>query len=105
MYRKLVLCFAVAALAIASAKGKSYKVTLYFPAMLGATELKAGEYQVELMDQKAVIRNGKIEGEAPVKVETNGTKYDTTVVRFQNGDGKMHIHEIRLGGTNTKLIF
>jgi hypothetical protein len=73
--------------------------------MLGNTELKAGEYKVEVVDQKAVIRKGKFQGEAPVKVETNGTRFDATTVRYNTGDGTMRIQEIRLGGTNTKLVF
>jgi hypothetical protein len=100
---KLLLLFAAAGLAVASAK--SYTVNLFQPAMLGNTELKAGEYKVEVVDQKAVIRDGKFQREAPVKVETNGTKYSATTVRYSNSDGKLHIQEIRLGGTNTKLVF
>jgi hypothetical protein len=103
MKRKLVFSFAIAALAIASAK--SYTVTLFQPATLGSTELKAGEYQLEVVDQKAVMRNGKIDAEAPVKVENGDTKYGTTTVRFATGDGKMRVQEIRIGGTKTKLIF
>ena len=103
MKRIFLFSFLVAGLAVASAK--SYTVHLFQSAMVGTTELKPGEYQVEVVDQKAVIRNGKIESEAPVKVETNDAKYDSTTVRFSNGDGKMHIQEIRLGGTKTKLVF
>jgi hypothetical protein len=103
MKRKLVFSFAIAALAIASAK--SYTVNLFQPATLGGTELKAGEYQLEVVDQKAVMRNGKIDAEAPVKVETGDTKYGTTTVRFATGDGKMRVQEIRIGGTKTKLVF
>src|SRR6185369_5229734 len=101
MTKKLLFAFALAALAIASAK--SYTFKLFQPAVMGTTELKAGEYQVEVVDQKAVIRNGKIESEAPVKVETGDVKYSSTTVRFSNGDGKMHIQEIHIGGTKTKL--
>ncbi|MBZ5620313.1 MAG: hypothetical protein LAQ69_16535 [Acidobacteriia bacterium] len=103
MKRRLLFSFALAGLAVASAK--SYTVNLYSPATVGNTELKPGEYKVEVVDQKAVIRNGKIESEAPVKVETGDVKYNTTSVRFSNDDGKMHIQEIHIGGTRTKLVF
>src|ERR1041384_5142193 len=103
MKRRLLFSFVVAGLAIASAK--TYTVNLFQAAMIGGTELKPGEYRVEVVDQKAVIRNGKVEGQAPVKVETGDAKYDTTTVRFSNADGKMRIQEIRLGGTKTKLVF
>ena len=58
----------------------------------------------ELKDEKVVIRKGKQMGEAPVKVESADTKYSSTTVRYSNGDGKYHIQEIHLGGTNMKLI-
>lgn len=103
MKKKLLLAISVAGLAVASAK--SYSINLFQPAMLGSTELAAGEYKVEVVDQKAVVRNGKIHGEARVKEETADSKYSTTTVRFSNGDGKMHIQEIHVGGTKTKLVF
>jgi hypothetical protein len=101
--KRLLLAFAVLSLAVASAK--SYTLNLYQAAMLGQTELKPGTYTVEVKDQKAVIRNGKLVSETPVKVEAAESKFNSTSVRFTNGDGKMHIREIRLGGTNTKLVF
>jgi hypothetical protein len=104
MIRKVLLSFAVAALA-AAAGAKSYTVNLFEPAVLGGTELKPGDYKVEVVDQKAVIRNGKLHGEFPVKVENSDSRYSTTSVRYTNGDGKLHIQEIHIGGTNTKLVF
>jgi hypothetical protein len=103
MKKRLLLVFGVVGLAIASAK--SYSIDLFQPALLGATELAPGHYSVDVVDQKAVIRNGKIHGEAPVKVESVDKKYNTTAVRFTNGDGKMHIQEIHIGGSKTKLVF
>lgn len=102
MMNKAVFCL-LAAAAIASAK--SYTVNLFQPALFGNVELKPGAYQVEVKEQTAVIRNGKTIGESPVKVETGDIKFDTTIVRFDNGGGKMKIQEIRLGGTKTKLVF
>ena len=103
MKKKLVLAFAVIGLAVASAK--TYNLTLYSPASVGDTKLAAGAYTVELKDSKAVIKNGTVHGEFPVKVEPGEKKYDSTTVRFNNSDGKMQIEEIRLGGTTTKLVF
>jgi hypothetical protein len=103
MKRRILFSFAVAGLAIASAR--SYTVNLFQPAMVGNTQLKPGEYRVEVVDQKAVFRNGKIESQTPVKVEDNDSKYGSTTVRFSNGDGKMHVQEIHIGGTKTKLVF
>ena len=102
--RKVLPIFMVAGLAIASAR--SYTVNLFQPTMVGATELKPGEYKVEVNDQTAVIRQGKVRTESQVKVEESDTKFDTTVVRYVNSaDGKVRIQEIRLGGTKTRLVF
>ena len=54
---------------------------------------------------RLLIRNGKTHGEFPAALENGDSKYTTTSVRFSNGDGKMHVQEIRLGGTNTRLVF
>ena len=102
MKSKLVLSFAIAGIALLSAK--SYSINLYQPATVGAAELKAGEYQVEVSGQKAVIRQGKMHTETPVTVATADRKYDATSVLVTIVNGKQHVQEIHLGGTNTKLI-
>ena len=70
-----------------------------------ATELKPGQYKLTLQDNKAVITSGKTSVEATVKAETADSKFNATTVRYQNGDGKYRLQEIRLGGTSTKLVF
>ncbi len=102
---KKVLMLAIGVAGLATAGTKSYSFDLYGPALLGATALAPGEYRVDIVDQKAVIRNGKTHCEAPVKVEGGDTKYGRTSVVFQNGDGKMHIQEVHIGGTKTRLVF
>ena len=101
--KKLVLSV-IACAGMALAAGKTYNVRLYAPAMVGGTELKAGEYRVEVNDQTAVIKGSNLKKEAAVKVETADSKYDTTTVRLSQGE-KPQIQEIRLGGTKTKLVF
>jgi len=103
MTKRLLLVFAIAGLAVASAK--TYTINLFQPAVLGDMQLAPGTYNVEVVDQKAVISNGKMHGEAPVKVETADTKYTTTTVRFNSADGKMHLQEIHVGGSKMKLVF
>jgi len=105
MKKNILIAIGVAGLAVASASAKSYSVTLYEPAVLGNMTLKAGDYKVDVDDQKAVLTSGKIRCEAPVKVESADTKYSSTTVRFANGDGKMHVQEIHIGGSKTKLVF
>ena len=104
MIGKLFLILTVVALSsIASAK--SYNVTFFQPTIVGGEELKPGDYKVEVLDSKAVIRSGKLSVETPIKVENSDEKFNSTSVRYQNGDGKYRIQEIRLGGTKTKLVF
>jgi hypothetical protein len=100
MFKKVLFTFAVVGLAVASAK--SYTVNLYQTATIGKTELKAGEYRVDVNGDTATIRNGQFHGQVPVKVETSDKKFPTTVVRLSD-TGK--VQEIRLGGTTTKLVF
>jgi hypothetical protein len=104
MTRKFLLSFAILAVA-ALANAKTYSVTLFQPSLIGGSELQPGEYKLDLNESNVVIRSGKTSAEAQVKVETGDQKYSSTSVRYQNGDGKYRIQEIRLGGTKTKLVF
>lgn len=100
--RKLLFVCAFAGLALAATK--SYTVTLYETATLGGTELKPGSYKVDVVDQKAVIHNGKEKTEVPVKVEQNGSRYNQTTVRLTQEAGRYRIDEIHIGGSKTKLV-
>ncbi len=103
MFKKLMMAFAVLALAVASAE--TYRVTLFQPSVVKGTELKPGEYKINVADQKVVIANGKDTVEVPVKVETTDQKFSSTTVRYAQDGGKYTIAEIRIGGTRTKLLF
>lgn len=102
---KNIVLLAVSVAGLAMAGGKSYSFTLYEPAVLGSMKLAPGEYAVTVADQKAVVRGGKTRCEAAVKIESAESNYGSTTVRFDNGDGKMHIQEIHLGGTKIRLVF
>lgn len=102
--KKILIAFTTLALAVASA-ATTHKLTLFQNSTLAGTELKAGDYKIEVNDNKAVVKGGRNVVEAPVKVETADQKFSSTSVRYNNADGKFKIQEIRLGGTNTKLVF
>lgn len=102
MIKKFLFVFAIVALAVASAK--TYTVTLFQDSVLAGTELKAGDYRLDLTDSKIVVKSGKQVVESPVKVEKGDTKFSATTVRYANADGKFRIQEIRLGGTNLKIV-
>lgn len=104
MARTFLLSFAILAVS-AMASAKSYSVTLFQPSIVGGAELQPGEYKLDLNESKVTIRSGKKTAEATVKVESADEKFGSTSVRYQNGDGKYRIQEIRLGGTKTRLVF
>jgi len=104
MTRKFLFSFSILALS-AVASAKSFTVTLFQPSIVGGAELQPGEYKLELTESKVTLRNGKKSAEAVVKVETADEKFGSTSVRYQNGDGKYRVQEIRLGGTKTRLVF
>jgi hypothetical protein len=101
---KLMLLLGTFALAVASA-ASTYSVTLAQPSTIGGTELKAGDYKLQVEGQQATLKSGKNTVQAAVKVETGDQKFATTAVVYASADGKNRIAEIRLGGTNTKVVF
>jgi hypothetical protein len=102
--RTILLFFAVAALAVASA-AESYRLTLFRSSYVGDAELNPGDYKLTVDDSQVVIKKGRKEVTAQVKVETAGEQFQSTKVRYEKDGGKYRLSEIRLGGTNTKLVF
>jgi hypothetical protein len=102
MTKRLLFVFLALALTVACAK--TYWVTFYIPSAVAGVELKPGEYRLDLNGSQVTLKNGKLVAESTVKVEENGEKYKSTSVRCLNGDGRCHVQEIRLGGTNLKLV-
>jgi hypothetical protein len=102
MTQRFLSSFLFLALAVASAK--TYNIDFDHSVTVAGTELKAGNYRLDLNGDKVVITNGKQSAESPVKVEQGDKKFVATSVQFSNADGKMLVHEIDLGGTKTKLV-
>jgi hypothetical protein len=94
--------FTLTTLALAAASAASvYTVKLYDPVWVGATQLKAGEYTVEMKGDKAVFKSGKTMVEVPATLGTSDKKYgSTTLVSSES-----KLHEIDLGGTKEKIVF
>ena len=99
---KTAIVFLTLALTMASAK--SFTISIFEPAVLAGTELKAGEYKLELTGNKLVVKNGKQLLETNVTVENLPTPNQTTTMRIETVAGKREIKEIRLGGTDMKLV-
>ena len=110
MFRKMKMkfMFAVPAMALAMAGiafAGSY-FTLADTTNLAGKKLKAGEYEVSLKKDQAVITNpdGKTM-KVPVKVEQAATKFPNTFAITKAGNGGVDLVEIDLGGTTNRLIF
>jgi hypothetical protein len=110
MVKKLVVVFAILALAIAfggtvPVPGGNYRITLTQPSVVKGIELKPGDYRLNLAADKVTIDNGKQSVESVVKVETVERKFDSTSIRYNTEAGKQTVVEIRIGGTKTKVSF
>lgn len=103
MTKKFFLTFAAAALMVASA-AERHNITLFQPSVINGTELAAGDYRLDVDGDKVVISKGKQKAESTIKTETADSKFSSTSVRYNTADGKMKVQEIRLGGTNRKLV-
>ena len=102
---KLVVCLGTLALASSAASANKFNVTLYEPSVVAGTELKPGDYRVEVNGDKVTIKGARETVETSVKVEETSVKNARTSVRYDTAGGKNKIEEIRLGGTKTKLVF
>ncbi len=58
----------------------SYHVTLSKATTVNGTELKPGEYKVEVQGDKAILKHGKTEVETNVTVEHAPQKFNLTAV-------------------------
>jgi hypothetical protein len=110
MAKKLIVVFAILALAVAfggtvPVPGGNYRITLTQPSVVKGVELLPGEYKLNVAADKITLNNGKQSVESVVKVETMDKKFDSTAIRYNTEAGKQLIIEIRIGGTKTKLSF
>jgi hypothetical protein len=104
MTKNLIALFVLFAVAIAWA-ASGYNITLSKPAIVGGTELKAGQYKLELNGDKVTLKGKKSSVEADVTIENGSNKFDQTSACCLGEDGKYRLQEIRVGGTNTKVTF
>jgi len=88
----------------ALAQAETYHVTLLKPSVVAGTELKPGEYTVEVNNDKAVISHGKQSVETKVKTETADKKYSSTTIRYEMQGEKYKVQAIGIGGTKTRLV-
>ena len=95
-----LICLSTLALGIASA-ASPYEVTLLDTFSVGKTELKAGDYKVEMQGDKAAFTNGKKTVLVPATLGKSDQTFASTVFVSQ----RSKLKEIDLGGTQDKIVF
>lgn len=105
MTKKWMTLLAMALFTGGIASAKTHTITIHTPSNVNGQELSPGNYKVNVEGDKVTITNGRKTLEAAAKVEETGEKFTRDSVRYTEEDGKMKVREIRLGGTNTKLVF
>ncbi len=92
------------AVSVALGASAAHSIKLDKPAVVSGSELKPGEYKVEVNGDRVTISNKKTSVDATAQVETAGDKFRSTSVCCVGDDGKYNLQEIRIGGTNQKLV-
>jgi len=97
---KVIFSVATFALAVASA-ASGYSVKVYDSIWIGTTQIKAGDYTIQMEGDKAIFKSGKNVVEVPATFSAGEHKFAYTAL--VTVDSKLH--EIDLGGTKDKILF
>jgi hypothetical protein len=93
--------FCLATLALGIAYASPYDVTLLDNLSVGSTQLKAGDYTIEMRGDKAVFKSGKKTIEILATLEKSDQMFASTI--FVSMHSKLQ--EIDLGGTQDRIVF
>jgi hypothetical protein len=93
--------FCLATLALGIAHAAPYDVTLFENVSVGKTQLKAGDYTIEMKGDKAVFKCGKKTVELQATVEKSDQMFSSTILLSQHSQ----LQEIDLGGTQDRIVF
>src|SRR5580704_10255605 len=96
---KLSLGFATLALGVASA-ASSYKVTIPTDTWAGDTQLKAGDYKVQIEGNQATFVRGKQSIQVAATMEKSTTKAQETLLETSG----TKLQAIDIGGTTMKIV-
>jgi hypothetical protein len=97
------IMFAVATFALtAMAASNTFHVTFEEAAWINGTQVKAGDYKIQIEGDKAIIKSGKTMVQAPAKLEMADHKFASTGVVM---DDKQKVQEIQIGGTKDRIVF
>ena len=100
--KKFLGVVAVFAMSTVMFAADSYRVSLYQKTTVNGTEFKAGDIKLEIAGDKAILKQGKVSTEVPVKVENASDKFLYTTVAYESGSSQ--VKEIVLAGTTKKIL-
>jgi hypothetical protein len=93
--------FCLATIALGTASAATYDVTLPDNVSVGKTQLKAGDYKLEMQGSMAVFKIGKKTIQVPATLAKNDQPFPSTIFLSQHSK----LQEIDLAGTQDKIIF
>ena len=106
MTLRSLIVFVVLGLSVAGAK--SYEITLQSASKAGKLRLLPGRYKVEAIDPEKVrftdLTSGKSK-ETEGKLVNTEKRFTDTSINATQVQKVSEIHEIGLGGTNSKIVF
>jgi hypothetical protein len=90
-----------------AADTERHSITLQQTAVVAGTDLEPGRYVLALTGDQVELRRGDARVAARVRVETAEERFPRTTIRLEQDlkGGKYRVSQIRLGGTNRRLIF
>lgn len=101
---KKIAMFGLLSVGLMSAK--TYNFTVTNPSVVGATQLKPGDYKLKLDGSQAVLMDRKGHTiETATKVETVDHKFNQTSIATSTQNGANKIESIELVGSKTKVLF
>lgn len=86
------------------AQAATYHMTLLKTTVVAGTELKPGEYDVAVANDRMVIAHNRTFVEPAVKTVVSDKKFTTTKVRYELKENKYRLLAIEVGGTKTSLL-
>jgi len=100
MLKKFLLTAGTFALAVAGAT----TLHIFDPTWVNGTELKPGDYKMDVEGNHAIIKHGNTSVDVPVTVQQTNEKYPETQLRLSTVSGQTVLKEVRIGGTQTKVV-
>lgn len=101
MTKKLFASFIVFG-AMTFAASNTFKVQVFQDSVVEGKTLKAGEYKIMMENGNALIKQGKETIQVAAKEVTTPDKAPSTELMYQSGN---NLHEIRVGGSHTGIVF